>query len=99
MCKLRQSERDLYELQGGSIGRAVQSDRRARLEREAVELKDRLGSAAEDLDMRIRCYRETQVRDLTVRVIENYIDFLCKVGYEVWIMMVSVSNVQIHCGA
>ena len=61
VCKLRQSERDLYELQGGPGGRAVQSDRRARLEREAVELKDRLGSAAEDLDMRIRCYRETQV--------------------------------------
>jgi len=62
VCKLRQSERDIYMLQCGMGGQDKnKGERRARLEQEAVELKDKLSLASEDLDMRIRCYRETQM--------------------------------------
>merc|ERR1712025_802732 len=62
VCKLRQSERDMYMLQCGTGGHERnKGERKARLEQEAVELKDKLNLASEDLDMRIRCYRETQM--------------------------------------
>jgi len=62
VCKLRQSERDMYMLQCGVGGHERnKGERKARLEQEAVELKDNLNLASEDLDMRIRCYRETQM--------------------------------------
>jgi len=62
VCKLRQSEKDMYMLQCGVGGHERnKGERKARLEQEAVELKDKLNLASEDLDMRIRCYRETQM--------------------------------------
>ena len=55
VCQLRQSERDIYMLQ------QKQTDRKARLELEQEGIKDKLSNTSEDLDMRIRCYRETQM--------------------------------------
>eukprot|EP00090_Calanus_glacialis_P005198 TRINITY_DN14003_c0_g1_i1.p1 TRINITY_DN14003_c0_g1~~TRINITY_DN14003_c0_g1_i1.p1 ORF type:complete len:1873 (+),score=761.29 TRINITY_DN14003_c0_g1_i1:223-5619(+) len=60
VCKLRQSERDMYMLQMGGHEKN-KGEKKARLEQEAVEVKDKLSLASEDLDMRIRCYRETQM--------------------------------------
>ena len=57
VCKLRQSERDIYMLQD----REMMSDKRVRLEMEQEDIKDKLSATSEDLDMRIRCYRETQM--------------------------------------
>ena len=57
VCKLRQSERDIYMLQD----REMVSDKRLRLEMEQEDIKDKLSATSEDLDMRIRCYRETQM--------------------------------------
>ena len=57
VCKLRQSERDIYMLQD----REVMCDKRMRLEQEQEDIKDKLSLTSEDLDMRIRCYRETQM--------------------------------------
>merc|ERR1719336_1354461 len=51
VCQLRQSERDIYMLQ----------DKDGRLEQKQEEIKDKLSGTSEDLDMRIRCYRETQM--------------------------------------
>jgi len=62
VCKLRQSERDIYMLQCGlGSHEKNRGEKKARLEQEAVELKDKLSLTSEDLDMRIRCYRETQM--------------------------------------
>ena len=58
VCQLRQSERDIYMLQDKD-GRM--EDKRMRLEQEQEEIKDKLSGTSEDLDMRIRCYRETQM--------------------------------------
>jgi len=60
VCKLRQSERDIYMLQSGTRDQGkLKGEKRAKLEQEALDLKDKLSAASEDLDMRIRCYRET----------------------------------------
>ena len=56
VCKLRQSERDIFTLQEKDL-----ADRRLRLENEQEEIKEKLSGTSEDLDMRIRCYRETQM--------------------------------------
>ena len=55
VCQLRQSERDIYMLQH------KQTDRKDKLELEQEGIKDKLSNTSEDLDMRIRCYRETQM--------------------------------------
>ena len=55
VCKLRQSERDIYMLQEKEV------ERKWRLEQEQEDIKDKLSNTSEDLDMRIRCYRETQM--------------------------------------
>ena len=54
VCKLRQSERDIYMLQDRDL-----TDKRLKLELE--DIKEKLSSTSEDLDMRVRCYRETQM--------------------------------------
>lgn len=59
VCQLRQSEREIYML---SLARERgREERRQQLELDTTETKERLALASEDLDMRIRCYRETQM--------------------------------------
>ena len=60
VCKLRQCEKDIYMLSSGGRERQWE-ERRQALEQETTEIKERLALASEDLDMRIRCYRETQM--------------------------------------
>jgi len=54
-CTQREKEKEIY-LMSGSPG-----DKRERLENEASEIKDQLHAMSEDLDMMIRCYKETQM--------------------------------------
>ena len=61
VCKLRQSEKDIYMLSMGSSKHRNREERRLQLEQETTDIKERLSLASEDLDMRIRCYRETQM--------------------------------------
>jgi len=59
VCQLRQSEREIYML---SLARELgREERRQQLELDTTETKEWLALASEDLDMRIRCYRETQM--------------------------------------
>ena len=37
------------------------TDKRLKLELEQEDIKEKLSSTSEDLDMRVRCYRETQM--------------------------------------
>ena len=60
VCHLRQKEKDIYMLSLGGRDRK-REERRQELELETTEIKECLTLASEDLDMRIRCYRETQM--------------------------------------
>ena len=60
VCHLRQKEKDIYMLSLGGRDRK-REERRQELELETTDIKERLTLASEDLDMRIRCYRETQM--------------------------------------
>ena len=54
-CAQRDKEKEIYLLSGAT------GEKRERLEAEASEIKDRLHAMSEDLDMMIRCYKETQM--------------------------------------
>ena len=56
VCKLRQSERDIYMLQDRDL-----TDKRLKLELEQEDIKEKLSSTSEDLDIWVHCYRETQM--------------------------------------
>ena len=59
VCQLRQKEKDIYILNNAAL--PEEDDKKLRLDAEASAMKDKVQSSSEELDMMIRCYRETQM--------------------------------------
>ncbi|XP_023323171.1 protein KIAA0100 isoform X4 [Eurytemora carolleeae] len=55
-CTQREKEKEIYLLSNTMV-----AGKRLRMEAEGAEIKDRLLAISEDLDMMIRCYKETQM--------------------------------------